>query len=1228
MTLPSSEPAGSWVLTGTEAAARAERSICGRAIAADPAVAEGLAMAGGRAASMSHAARAESARDLAASCVHHVGSNDVHASTGFQLAAGSAQEVVDQCLVAHRISQRLGSSGICSMDTAVAAGLGLVELPGHDVIASVLSAQPANGGSNEPGAMLAIAKEAFARVSEATGRQANLVERTGDDAAKAVIIGSGSRGVWAQQVATALTAAGHPTAALTMRLIHPLPAEELRSALGVATLVLLADGPATAELSSALNGIEAIDAGDGLIALEGRYPAEALERIAVGSNKAALPGRLFVAPAGPWADATSRSAIRALSARGQVQLQPLAERYGSSALQWSFGDVSRDVLIASGPEVLRTNAIDQLQPGAAVAMLGDFDSEQAFVDALSDAQRSSLAARKCEVFWMRGGQDAVGAAVPAILGLAEAQGLSTISSATLASPTVVEVQFHAAETRLKRVGAQDAEAHALWSSRIRSFHWRGQAPSSAAGPAPGLPLQPTVFEAIATLPSPYPLVVEAGAPLREVIAEASSGCGRVLSDNIDRLVNAIAMVLSSTPSDTPLETIFDAGAQTLVADLGLPEAEAAELNADLTALRTTLDLEAMWAAISDNTSIELHVHLANRARMRHRTRYAKELQGLAERIDEALLLHKLTAGTSQSDVEEAMSGQASMFDIAALAAVSTGRPGSIALSDDACARLQAALAVIRSWLDSAPAPVVCIHAPGMSIPLPASACRVHSDPMAAAIGFYDGLASETARLHSAAHTAQLDLDRSYDPSIHEAVLADFSWEGFSARELAIVPAVLAVCGSDQLGARGLGSMSMLIRSGRPVQAHITVEVGANADGDLPGKRDDIAGIAIAHREAVVVQTSLARPVRLIGGLQKMADALRPSVAVVTVPDSSSPGLRTLLAEASLMGRATSCFTFDPDSGNSWSDRLDLGGTPAPELPWPTSAVFWDEDGLEQGTDMPATWADRAALEPAYRDHFLVIPPAAWDENQVTLASYLESFEPEATQASFPYITVTDADNCLQRAIVTRALALVARDHQRAWRTLQELGGFDNSYVTVAADFARSEALSELEERVEQIEASHAMQLDKVRSDTARESMERLAAVLMNVDSMPMAAPRPTAAAPVAADVPPVVAEAPVEAEAPPAVEEEEEEEDDMSFDEAWIDSPMCTTCDECTNLNGLMFKYNGDKQAEIADRAAGTFADLVRSAEACPARCIHPGKAPAGDATVTDDLIVRAAEFN
>ena len=56
--------------------------------------------------------------------------------------------------------------------------------------------------------------------------------------------------------------------------------------------------------------------------------------------------------------------------------------------------------------------------------------------------------------------------------------------------------------------------------------------------------------------------------------------------------------------------------------------------------------------------------------------------------------------------------------------------------------------------------------------------------------------------------------------------------------------------------------------------------------------------------------------------------------------------------------------------------------------------------------------------------------------------------------------------------------------------------------------------------------------------------------------------------------------------------------------------------------------HNENKQAEIADPAAGTFEQLVKAAEKCPARCIHPGVPRSGDETVTDDLVARAARFN
>jgi len=59
--------------------------------------------------------------------------------------------------------------------------------------------------------------------------------------------------------------------------------------------------------------------------------------------------------------------------------------------------------------------------------------------------------------------------------------------------------------------------------------------------------------------------------------------------------------------------------------------------------------------------------------------------------------------------------------------------------------------------------------------------------------------------------------------------------------------------------------------------------------------------------------------------------------------------------------------------------------------------------------------------------------------------------------------------------------------------------------------------------------------------------------------------------------------------------------------EAYIDTARCTTCNECTNLNGRMFGYNADKQAYIKDASAGTFQQLVSAAERCPVSIIHPG---------------------
>jgi pyruvate-ferredoxin/flavodoxin oxidoreductase len=102
-----------------------------------------------------------------------------------------------------------------------------------------------------------------------------------------------------------------------------------------------------------------------------------------------------------------------------------------------------------------------------------------------------------------------------------------------------------------------------------------------------------------------------------------------------------------------------------------------------------------------------------------------------------------------------------------------------------------------------------------------------------------------------------------------------------------------------------------------------------------------------------------------------------------------------------------------------------------------------------------------------------------------------------------------------------------------------------------------------------------------------------------------------------------VAEAPAEAE--PAAAEDEDEGFAL---EPYIDTAMCTSCNECTNLNGQMFAYNENKQAYIKDPKAGTFAQLVQAAEKCPAAIIHPGDPLNPKEKDLEKWVKRAEKFN
>ena len=114
---------------------------------------------------------------------------------------------------------------------------------------------------------------------------------------------------------------------------------------------------------------------------------------------------------------------------------------------------------------------------------------------------------------------------------------------------------------------------------------------------------------------------------------------------------------------------------------------------------------------------------------------------------------------------------------------------------------------------------------------------------------------------------------------------------------------------------------------------------------------------------------------------------------------------------------------------------------------------------------------------------------------------------------------------------------------------------------------------------------------------------------------------PAPAAVETATAPPPVEEVPAPVGAPAEVAAA------PNADEPYIETPRCSTCNECTKLNPRMFKYNENKQAYIADLAAGTYRELVEAAENCQVAIIHPGKPRDPAEPGLAELVERAAAF-
>ena len=489
--------------------------------------------------------------------------------------------------------------------------------------------------------------------------------------------------------------------------------------------------------------------------------------------------------------------------------------------------------------------------------------------------------------------------------------------------------------------------------------------------------------------------------------------------------------------------------------------------------------------------------------------------------------------------------------------------------------------------------------------------HLFQDSTSMAMGIFEGHMAKMAEGFRAIRKAELILKDETQDSKSKDFFTYFNWHHFTDEEWLLCPPVVALGGDGAMYDIGFQNLSRMMASGKPIKVIVVdTQVYSNTGGQActsgfigqisdmaqygkvwKGKsepRKEIGLIAMAHRNTFVMQATLANTSHLIEGFIDGLMAKRPALFNVYTTCQPEHGVADDLgahqAKLAMESRAYPIFKYNPESGVTIKESLDLSGNPDMDKIWPTYTLKYLENGRQKKMELPMTFADFAITEARFRKHFRQVPRDAWNDKMLPLAEFLTLSEDDRVD-KFPYIWAIDRQQSLNRVMVDSTIVDSCEERRDFWILLKDLA---------ASPTDKSTSTAEIEQKVRvEVVNKIAQGLMKMASNgNASESL-----TLLTSESIP-SEPAPSA-----------------NGNAGPAMA-------------PWLETQECSSCNECIKINSKIFAYNEDNKAFIKDAEAGPFEDIVKAAEKCTARVIHPGLPKDTGMKDFDKWVKRAEKFN
>ena len=534
------------------------------------------------------------------------------------------------------------------------------------------------------------------------------------------------------------------------------------------------------------------------------------------------------------------------------------------------------------------------------------------------------------------------------------------------------------------------------------------------------------------------------------------------------------------------------------------------------------------------------------------------------------------------------------FDFGTMSSVLARSAPKTTLTDTRRARVESLVAALQ-------APPFFTGAPDAAVAPSGGAFSFVFSSVVAARDAYRARLPELVAAARAVAMAELEVAGEYREGRHDEFFQHLGPEDLAPQDLALFPDYLVTLPPGPLAPVEQATLMEALSAGLPIKAIVQtddlIDAGAGSETHLTLdlRSRQLAGMAMAQNDVYVLQAPASQLPQMRQGLERGMTYPGPALFCVYSGDAGRPGHLApyLVAAAALESRAFPAFSYDPAAGADWASRFDLSANPQPDLDWPAHRFAYEDETHQAAVEHVAfTAVDFIACDSRSARHLARTARRRWIPGMIPVSNVLASGA-KTRPDQVPYFWMVDADNTLHRVVADDALLREARRCREMWHSLQELGGFHNSYA--------DRALARERER-RQIEAS-------------------------NHPTMLIATPGTDTAASVT-PVPAGASPAPTESSGTGETAAAGGGPEPASVSgEAYIETARCSTCNECTQINSRMFAYNENRQAYISNPDAGTFRELVEAAESCQVSIIHPGQPRNPNEPGLDELIERAKLF-